>query len=108
MSLVASTSKGCFGTIEVAPQPLRMPGVAHGGHRKYTDLNCCRIINRTFPVGITMVGLWVPSPVTVRASFGRGRVLPWPGDGLLGLRPQQSSYRNGHCHAETRMLRQEG
>ncbi|GBL91412.1 hypothetical protein AVEN_136917-1 [Araneus ventricosus] len=43
----------------------------------------------------------------VRAVFGGG-VLAWPGDGLLGLRPQYSSCRNDYCLSESRKLRQGG
>ncbi|GBN52170.1 hypothetical protein AVEN_260516-1, partial [Araneus ventricosus] len=54
-------------------------------HLEYRDMSCCRMCKQelAYPVGVVMVGLWVPPPVIVRTSFGR--VAPWPGDALLGL-----------------------
>ncbi|GBM29075.1 hypothetical protein AVEN_233246-1 [Araneus ventricosus] len=48
-----------------------------GRHLKYTDMSCCRISKQELvsPVVIVMVGLWVPAPVIVRTSFGRGRAV---------------------------------
>ncbi|GBN15308.1 hypothetical protein AVEN_6595-1 [Araneus ventricosus] len=67
-----------------------------GWHREFTDMSCCRISEQELasPGGIVMVELWVPPPVIVP-----GGVRPWPGDWLLGLRPQYSSYYSG-CHSD--------
>ncbi|GBL71913.1 hypothetical protein AVEN_103577-1, partial [Araneus ventricosus] len=53
-------------------------------------MSCCRISKQELasPGGIVMVEIWVPPPVIVRTSFGRGPArasYPWPGDWLLGL-----------------------
>ncbi|GBM99315.1 hypothetical protein AVEN_199412-1 [Araneus ventricosus] len=59
-------------------------------------MSCCRISEQELasPGGIVMVELWVPPPVIVP-----GGVRPWPGDWLLGLRPQYSSYYSS-CHSD--------
>ncbi|GBN97568.1 hypothetical protein AVEN_224852-1 [Araneus ventricosus] len=53
-----------------------------------TQMSCSRISKQELAssVGIVMVGLWIPPPVITPS----GEVEPWPGDGLLGLRPQYS------------------
>ncbi|GBM83369.1 hypothetical protein AVEN_73154-1 [Araneus ventricosus] len=46
-------------------------------HREYKDMSFRRISKREIAssVDIVMVGLWVPPPVLVRTSYGRGRAL---------------------------------
>ncbi|GBM93150.1 hypothetical protein AVEN_150981-1 [Araneus ventricosus] len=61
----------------------------------FNKFYCCRINKQelAFPEGIAMMGRKVPP--TSDSTYLR----PWPGDWLLGLRPQYSRYCSD-CHSD--------